>query len=148
RLVQHFVAPNKDRSIFRKNIGRCLLNQDGDPFLTTWNLDLTSRKSKQLHKGAVDSPKQQAVEKRVSQYIQERFSFTVIPVQDKAKRLEIESKLVSTVSLCQHCGPSKTWLGLSSPIKKIRESGLWQVNELYKTPFSNEDLPELQMLLG
>jgi hypothetical protein len=33
RLEQHFIRENKDRSIFRKNIGRALLNRDHDPFL-------------------------------------------------------------------------------------------------------------------
>ena len=27
RIKQHFVTENKDRSIFRKNIGRCILNK-------------------------------------------------------------------------------------------------------------------------
>ena len=34
RLRQHFMLENKDRSIFRKNIGRALLHRDQDPFLT------------------------------------------------------------------------------------------------------------------
>ena len=33
RLQQHFMKENKDRSIFRKNIGRALLAKEGDPFL-------------------------------------------------------------------------------------------------------------------
>lgn len=43
RLRQHFLVENKDRSIFRKNIGRALLNRDHDPFLPIWELDRTSR---------------------------------------------------------------------------------------------------------
>ena len=31
RLKQHFVHENKDRSIFRKNIGRAILNRQQDP---------------------------------------------------------------------------------------------------------------------
>jgi hypothetical protein len=42
RLKQHFLNEMKDRSIFRKNIGRCLLKQANDPFLEFWELDLTS----------------------------------------------------------------------------------------------------------
>ena len=33
RLKSHFIKENKDRSIFRKNIGRALLNKSNDPFL-------------------------------------------------------------------------------------------------------------------
>jgi len=32
RLKQHFLLENKDRSIFRKNIGRAILNKNNDPF--------------------------------------------------------------------------------------------------------------------
>ena len=32
RLNEHFINENKDRSIFRKNIGRALLNKRDDPF--------------------------------------------------------------------------------------------------------------------
>jgi len=46
RLDQHFIHENKDRSIFRKNIGRALLNKDLDPFLDQWELDLTTHEAK------------------------------------------------------------------------------------------------------
>jgi hypothetical protein len=36
-LKEHFVNENKDRSIFRKNIGRALLNKDNDYFIEQWN---------------------------------------------------------------------------------------------------------------
>ena len=44
-LTQHFVNENKDRSIFRKNIGRALLNRAGDPFLADWEIDRTTSSS-------------------------------------------------------------------------------------------------------
>jgi len=148
RLKQHFIKENKDRSIFRKNIGRSLLHGDGDPFLDQWNLDLTTRKAKNKYSRAIDWDKQNAAEKRVSQYIQGHFTFAVVEVADKARRLELESRLISTVSLCDACGPSPGWLGLSSPKQKIRESRLWLVNELHKQPLSEADLAELQQRLG
>src|SRR6478672_3330165 len=43
RLKQHFIVENKDRSIFRKNIGRALLNKASDPYLAEWERDRTSR---------------------------------------------------------------------------------------------------------
>ena len=42
RLRDHFVRENHNGSIFRKNIGKALLHQTGDPYLATWSLD-TSR---------------------------------------------------------------------------------------------------------
>jgi hypothetical protein len=143
RLKQHFLNENKDRSIFRKNIGRALLNKKDDPFLDSWELDLTTRDSKEKHKN-VDFEKQKQVEKQVSNYIQQNFSFVVFPIENKEKRLEIESKIISTISLCKQCGPSDGWLGLQSPKQKIQESGLWLVNELYKQPLSVQEIEELR----
>lgn len=94
RLNQHFVKENKDRSIFRKNIGRCLLNRDNDPFLADWNLDLTTRKAKDAHAGRIDSVKQKEVESRVSKYLRNHFTVAVFEVAEKGRRLELESKLI------------------------------------------------------
>jgi hypothetical protein len=142
RLCQHFLIENKDRNIFRKNIGRALLNRDNDPFLPVWELDRTSRKMRSQH-GGIDANRQSAIEKAVSDYICNHFSFVVIRLDEKAERLRLESKIISTVSLCEACSPSVQWLGLFPPKKKIRESGLWLVNELYKEPLSFLDLKRL-----
>jgi len=123
RLSQHFLIENKDRSIFRKNIGRALLNRDNDPFLPVWELDRTSRIVRNQHLG-LDVDRQNGIEKVVSDYIRDHFSFVVFRVDDKVERLRLESKMISTVSLCDECPPSARWLGLFSPKKKIRESGL------------------------
>ncbi|MFA6452262.1 MAG: hypothetical protein WCW57_02215 [Candidatus Pacearchaeota archaeon] len=147
RLFQHFLNENKDRSIFRKNIGRALLNKDKDPFLERWELDLTTKEAKNKFSGLIDFKKQKEIEKKVSDYIQDNFSFIVIEVNDKYKRLELESKIISTVSSCKECNPSKNWLGLSSPKEKIRKSGLWLVNELWKEPLSDKDINELRQSL-
>ncbi|MEQ8154920.1 MAG: hypothetical protein ABRQ25_08580 [Clostridiaceae bacterium] len=60
----------------------------------------------------------------------------------------MESRLISTVSLCKECFPSEGWLGRFSPKAKIRESGLWLVNELYKEPMSEEELKQLREALS
>jgi len=137
RLKEHFVNENKDRSIFRKNIGRALLNKDKDPFIEQWN-------KKALPSDSVDFIKQEEIEKRVTKYIQENISFVAFQIDDKGKRLKFESKIISTVSLCDECKPSQNWLGLFSPVEKIRRNGLWLVNELWKTPLSEDGLIELE----
>lgn len=147
RLLQHFVNENKDRSIFRKNIGRALLNKNNDPFLNQWELDLTTRNAKEKYSSSVDFDKQKKTEKQVTRYIQNHFSFVVIPIEEKEKRLELESKILSTISLCNECTPSKNWLGNYSPKEKIRKSGLWAVNELWKTPLSEKDMHELHQII-
>ena len=143
RLKQHFLLENKDRSIFRKNIGRCLLNKSGDPFLTQWDWDLTTKQAKVTYGKHIDFDKLKQIEHAVTRYMQANFSFVAFRVDSKGKRLGFESKITSTVSLCNECSPSKNWLGLYSPKEKIRQSGLWQVNELYKEPLSNNDWEEL-----
>ena len=147
RLIQHFLNENKDRSIFRKNIGRALLNKNKDSFLGKWELDLTTKKSKDKFSNRIDFERQNEIEKKVSKYIQDNFSFVVFKIDDKQKRLEFESKIISTISLCKECKPSMGWLGLYSPKEKIRKSGLWLVNELYKTPLSNQDMIKLKQML-
>lgn len=146
RLKQHFIQENKDRSIFRKNIGRAILAQNNDPFLEQWEWDLTTRANKEKYLPLLDQDKQGDMEKQVSAYIQEFFSFAVFEVDSKESRLDLESKIISTVSLCDECEPSADWLGLSSPKQKIRESGLWLVNELYKTPLGDEEMQALHEL--
>jgi len=147
RLREHFVNANKDRSIFRKNIGGAILNKNQDPFLEQWDLDLTTRKNREKYQDRIDFDKQRQVEKRVTEYIQSHFSLVVFQVDEKQRRLDLESKIISTVAWCEECFPSNAWLGLHSPKEKIRQSGLWNVNELYKQPLSETDFEELKGLL-
>lgn len=147
RLWQHFVNENKDRSIFRKNIGRALLHRDNDPFIEKWELDLTTKQNKDKYVKDVDMQKQKQVERNVTKYLQENFTFIVFEVRDKDERLALESKIISTVSSCKECKASKDWLGNHSPKEKICESGLWLVNELYKEPLNEQDMVLLRHLL-
>ena len=137
RLREHFEKENKDRSIFRKNIGRAILNRAKDPFLKRWE------------SGLIPTSKRKAqVEHEVSDYIRKCFSFVVFEVSDRERRLELESRLIATVSLCMSCGPSATWLGVHSTKQKIRDSGLWLVNHLYKSPLREEDLGFVRKMLN
>lgn len=147
RLRQHFIQENKNRSIFRKNIGRCILNQTNDSYLSLWELDCTSSAAKTKYGPLLNREYQAMVESKVSDYIQNHFSFCVLEVPSKEDRLHLESRLISTVSSCGECRPSAEWLGLSSPVDKITRSGLWQVNELYKEPLNAIDLNRLMELM-
>ncbi len=130
RLYQHFVNENKDRSIFRKNIGRCLLNKESHPYLKVWELDFTTRDQRKKNAHLIDELLQEQLERKISIYIRHNMTFAVIKVNSKSERLRLESRIVSTVSLCENCQPSANWLGRYSPKLRIKESGLWQVNEL------------------
>ena len=46
RLIEHFVNENKNRSIFRKNIGRALLNKENNTYLKFWELKVVSKADK------------------------------------------------------------------------------------------------------
>jgi hypothetical protein len=144
RLQQHFINENKDRSIFRKNIGRALLNKNKDNFIELWELDLTTKKAKDLYKNKIDFSKQAQIEKEITRYMQDNFSIVIIPMKSKEERLRYESKIISTISSCTECKASNKWLGLSSPKDKIRKSGLWLVNETNKTPLSEKDIEYLR----
>jgi hypothetical protein len=147
RLKQHFFNENKDRSIFRKNIGRALLNKNSDPFLEAWELDLTTRKAREKFTSSIDFAYEKSIEARVSEYIQGNFSLCVFEVNSKDERIEIESKIISTISSCKECKPSETWLGKSSPKDKITKSGMWLINELYKMPFDASGIEYLSGLV-
>lgn len=130
RFEQHLIKENKDRSIFRKNIGRAILNKSNDSFLKEWNLDLTTKAAKEKYSSLINYVKLQETEKKVSEYMRSNLSFSFFEVATEENRLAMESLLIKTISACEDFKPSKNWLGKSSPITKIRESGLWLVNEL------------------
>ena len=142
RLLQHFVDENKDRSIFRKNIGRCLLKDD--PYLVTWELDFTTAASKELHGAKRDLKREREIEAKITGILQHNFSFVVVPIDDKEERLALESAMISTVGQCEQCGPSHHWLGLQSPKAKIRTSGLWLVNNLDKRGLEEKELKKIR----
>jgi len=131
RLVQHFINPNKDKSIFRKNIGRCFIIQevDSNHYLEIWN-----------NGGTRDYIFEKELEIRISKYIQNNISFVVIRIDNKEYRLELEKKLISTINNCNYCKPSLKWLGNHSTDPRVNKSGLWQVRGLNGPQVNNRDL--------
>lgn len=130
RLDNHFIG-RIHNSILRKNIGLCFSHRKSKPNLDTQNLDTASRENRK--------PKAE-IEKEISSYIQNNFSFCVLHVPFKEARLHYEARLIGTVSTCKDCHQSQNWLGLDSPIEQIRECGLWQKQHLYAAPLSEEEL--------
>jgi hypothetical protein len=131
RIREHLYKTNKDRSIFRKHVGRCLLAKAGDPFLAQWELDLTAKASRILNEGKVNKARLQEVEADVTRYMVDNFSFAVLRFDDEADRRQYEECLLSTIYACPDCGPSETWLGKFHPSSEvIRKCGLWNVQSL------------------
>lgn len=147
RLNQHFVKENKNRSIFRKNIGRCLLNKDQSSYQSLWELDITSKAEKEKNLKLLDLDFEKKTEKRISDYIQNNLSFCVFQIDTKEQRLFWESKIVSTLAKSNELKPSTNWLGNSSTKEKIKESGLWQVNELNNESLTQVEFAALKLLM-
>lgn len=140
RIFEHLYKPNKDRSIFRKHVGRCLL-ADSD-FLEYWNLDLTKKSEREKYQSVINFERMAEVEKQVGTYISGNFSFSVFEVKTKKERLNIEKLLLSTITACSGCSPSKAWLGLNHQNPRIRQ-GLWNVQGLSGDVLSEDEMKNL-----
>ena len=139
RLNQHYEIENKDRSIFRTNLGRALLNDRNDSYLEVWSRNNTTRKVRAMNLPFRIIEKESLLEKEISTIIQNNFSFSIIEVQNKDYRLYLETALIASFAFAK-IKPSESWLGYKSPVKKIRESGLWQVQGILRTPINAYDL--------
>jgi hypothetical protein len=146
RLIEHFITENKNRSIFRKNIGRALLNKENNPYLKYWELDTTSRADKEKNLKLLDLEFEAKMEREISNYIKTNFSFCVFRVETKEQRLFWESKIISTLAFKSKS--SENWLGNFSTKDKIKQSGLWQVHGLKKSKLTNEEFDNLKQLLS
>lgn len=151
RIAEHFLLDERkmafsrdqsaphDRSIFRKNIGRSLLNRAGDGYFPVWELDFMKRAVRERHRHLRDIGKEVAIEAEVTRILREKFSFRFIEVAEENNRMGsegLERALIGTLASCPLCGPSAEWLGNYSPKPQICESGLWLVQHLKAAPLS------------
>ncbi len=123
----------KDRSIFRKNIGRALLNRSEGPYLKTWEIDFTKKDNRDNYGRLRDIEKEKKIEREVTQLLRNQFSFRFIILEQAALRMGsngLECSLIGTVARCGMCKPSGNWLGNYSPKEQVRSSGLWLVQHL------------------
>ena len=131
-----------DRSIFRKNIGRALLNKDKDEYLRIWEIDFILRRNREKHGMERDIEKEKRIEETITKILRKKFSFRFIVLDPKIERMGsrgLESSLIGTLASCKLCKPSPNWLGNYSPVKKIRESGLWLVQHLKSRPINERE---------
>ena len=155
RIAEHFLcnwpdeihidpgrAAPKDRSIFRKNLGRALLNQRNDDYLAVWEIDFTKRRNRVRYGHLRDVEKEEHIEALVTSVLRKRFSFTFIILDNQQERMGsngLESCLIGTVAQCRECRPSDDWLGKDSPKEGIKAYGLWQVQHLRSEPIDDAD---------
>lgn len=136
RLKDHFVRENHNGSIFRKNIGKAMLKRDRDPYLPIWTLDT----SKAPNIGKAVKAKEAAIENRVSSYMRKSFTFRAFPVDTKDKRLRLEEAIIATLNQTDNFKASISWLGINSPEREIRESGMWLKQGLDAEPLTESEM--------
>ncbi|MBF0565030.1 MAG: hypothetical protein HQK89_07300 [Nitrospirae bacterium] len=129
----------KDRSIFRKNIGRVLLSKYNPDYLPIWDVDLTLPNNRKKYKTDINIQTQETLEDEISKILREKFSFRYLLVNTEEERINLESSLIGTVAYNIICKPSQSWLGIASPLLKIKESGLWQTQHLKANPISKDE---------
>jgi hypothetical protein len=150
RFTQDQSAPH-DRSIFRKHIGRALLNKTGDSYLSVWDLHFTTPAGRAASRHLRDINKEVAIESEITRILRETFSFRFIEIAEEIQRMGtegLERALIGTLASCPSCGPSDTWLGNHSPSIKIRESGLWLIQHLSAAPLSAVQVQAVTASMG
>ena len=162
RISEHFLlgkelgiqpdrpAP-KDRSIFRKNLGRAWICKQGVDYLDVWNIDFTSSAKRREHGHRRDTAIEHTIESNVTALLRGGFSFAWVPVAEEADRMGtggLEGRLIGTLAQCTACRSSDGWLGHHSPDERIRTFGLWQVQHLQHDPVDDADLEVLRRPSG
>lgn len=140
RLLDHFVHENHDGSIFRKNIGKAILNAYKDPYLENWTID-TSKPQNLIYK---DDEKNADTEARVSKFMRDAFTFTAFQVDDESDRLRLEEAIISTLEHADDFHPSAKWSGRFSPEPIIRTCGMWLKQGLDAAPITPNELAYIQ----
>lgn len=138
RLKNHLVDENKDGSIFRKNIGRAILNKNHSPYLKVWNVD-TSKKDKRESLEGYNAIYQKKIEAAISAYMREHIFFVCFPVVSQAERLRLEEGIIATLSTSSDFTASPNWHGRYSPEAEIVQSGLWLKQGLDGIPLSESE---------
>jgi hypothetical protein len=136
-----------DRSIFRKNIGRALLNKRRDlDYLKVWEIDFTSNINRDNHSHFRKIEKEKTIESQITDLIRKRFYFRFISIERQEKRMGkigIESRLIGTVTSCKLCKPSDHWLGKFSIKPQIKNGKLWLSQHLDSVGLSDSDKRDL-----
>lgn len=142
RLLDHFLKENKDGSIFRKNIGKAMLNKDGDSYLRSWSIDT----SKKENLSFVDADKQRQIENRVSNYMRKAFSFVVFQVDSKEDRLRFEEGIISSLNYEPSFVATSFWNGHYSTENEICQSGMWLKQGLNGQALNDDELSVIENL--
>ena len=125
RLKDHFIYESKDDSIFRKNIGRAILNKNRSTYLDVWNIDSRDTHALISIGDRYDYIFQREMENSVSEYMRSRFTFTCFPVAEMPERLRLEEGIIATLHMTADFAAGPNWYGKYSPEHEIVECGMW-----------------------
>ena len=144
RLGMHY-SGNKNSSVFRKFLGGALLRRDNpsNPCLSP-----APGKGHWENGNAKACARCRPTEARVSDLLRQRFTFRCVSVPHKEERNRLEALLVATLSACDVCRPSPSWLGLQAYSGKVRASGLWNSQHVGGTTIDGSTLGRFQELVS
>lgn len=140
-----------DRSIFRKNIGRALLNRNKDPYLKIWEKDFITKENRKYFGHLRNLEKEKTIERKITNFLREYFFFRFIIIQNESRRIGtngLESRLIGTVSKCNLCKPSPNWLGIYSSKEKIKTSGLWLTQHLSAEEINKNGMKDIEIAIN
>src|SRR5699024_6842842 len=110
-----------------------------DPYIDIWNVSNTERKNRLANLPYRDFEKERLLEERITKEINDHFTFSLIEVNDKAYRLYLDMGIIESIAQGES-KPSSNRPGSDSPVEKIRDYGLWQVQRLKREPITDNDL--------
>ena len=96
----------------------------------------------------IDQGIEDELEAKISTYLRNNISFVSFPVEEKAERLRLEEGIIATLNRFPAFGPGENWLGLSSPVPDIAQSGLWNRQGLNGQPLIEMELERVKFLAG
>ena len=103
RLEDHYITENNDGSIFRKNIGRSILNENKHSYLNVW-----TKSSSRSDSGYNQAP-QDKIETQATKYMRENFTFTCFPVDTNAERSRLELGIIAALNKDESFTASPNW---------------------------------------
>lgn len=143
---------NARGSIFRKHIGRCLIETEGlNEKYPNWGVP-HSKLAENLSTAELRA-QEHPLEQRVSEYIAS-LPFLVVDIPGEpgpdSERAQLERNLIALVAHARRTNPSlkrDDWLGTHSPRAEIAKTGLWNiqhVNGLYSNSVVDDLEPYIE----
>lgn len=137
RLREHFVKKDKNKSVFRKHIGRVFLAAEQPEYLPIWDKNMTLAENRYAFQQHVIPELELDLENRITEYLRQNISFVCFQVETKKERVSLEKAIIGTLAADESFHSDEEWLGMKSPIEWVKNHGLWnQISEESK-PLNN-----------